>query len=129
MTPDWLRRVPPCSRTGTSPISLMFARYPAVRVSPLKKSTKRGSHFAPQSWSISATLNALPDWAKQYNLNSVIVTGNERAAPADEEIEIRALARLVDVVEVEAPIAALERRLGRFPFLLPARDFVLGHEK
>ena len=36
-----------------------------VRVSPPKKSTKRGSHFAPHRLSISATLNALPDCAKQ----------------------------------------------------------------
>jgi hypothetical protein len=51
--------------TGTSPISLIEPRNSGVRVSPLKKSTKRGSHFASHRLSISATLYALPDWAKQ----------------------------------------------------------------
>ena len=63
--PTAQRRLPPCSSTGTSPISLILPRYSGVRVSPLKKSTKRGSHFAPHRFSISATLNALPDCAKQ----------------------------------------------------------------
>ena len=48
-------RTVPCSSTGTSPISLI-ARYSGVRVSPPKKSTKRGSQRAPQSCSVSAAL-------------------------------------------------------------------------
>src|SRR5687768_16346387 len=45
----------------------------------------------------------------------MVIARHERPALADEEVEIRALARLVDVVEVKAPIAALERGLGCFP--------------
>src|SRR5687768_6760561 len=59
----------------------------------------------------------------------MVIARHEWAALADEEIEIRALARLVDVVEVKAPVAALERRLRRLPFLPPARDLLLGHEE
>ena len=54
MTPDWVSFVSPNSSTGASPISLTVARYSGERVSPLKKSTKRGSQSAPHRFSIRA---------------------------------------------------------------------------
>src|ERR1043165_1733412 len=117
-------RPPSNSSTGASPISFTFFRYSGVRVSPLKKSTKRGVHLAPQRFSISATLKQLPDCAKQYSLYSVVVTGHERAALADEEVEVGALVGLQHVVEVQAPVAAWQRWLGLPPLLFPlGKDF------
>jgi hypothetical protein len=55
ITPDWASRRRACSSTGTSPNGLI-RRYASVRVSPLKKSTNRGSQSAPHRQSISAAL-------------------------------------------------------------------------
>src|SRR6185295_2084636 len=73
MTPDWHTIAPRCSSIGTSPITLT-ARYAGVRVSPLKKSTNRGSQSAPANCSASAGLYAFPDWAKQWSTYSAIST-------------------------------------------------------
>src|SRR6185503_18676301 len=61
--------------------------------------------------------------------SSVIVARHERAALADEEVEIRALVRLQDVVVIEAPVAALERWLRRLPPGLALLQFGIRHEK
>ena len=53
--PTATTRRPRCSSTGTSPITFS-ARYAGVRVSPPKKSTKRGAQSAPASASSSAGL-------------------------------------------------------------------------
>src|SRR3954451_1591653 len=60
---------------------------------------------------------------------SVIVARHERTALADEEVEIRALVRLQDVVVVEAPVAALERGLGRAPPGTPLVQLTLVDEQ
>src|SRR5262245_65775386 len=49
----------------------------------------------------------------------VIVARNEGAAFPDQEVEVRALIGLEDVVVVEAPVASLERGLGRAPLGTP----------
>jgi len=41
---------------------------------------------------------------------SVVVAGDEGAALADEKIEVGPFARLQHVVEVQLPVAAIERR-------------------
>src|SRR5437764_14158711 len=47
--------------------------------------------------------------------SSVIVARDEGAALADEKVEIGAVARLQHVIDVELPVTALERGLGRLP--------------
>jgi len=42
----------------------------------------------------------------------VVVARHEVTALPREEVEIRALVRLQHVIEVQAPVAALKRRLG-----------------
>src|SRR6476659_4834479 len=59
----------------------------------------------------------------------VVVPWNERTALADEEVEVGALVGLLYVVEIKAPIAALERRLGRLPFRLSLLQFGVGNEE
>src|SRR3954469_7612304 len=61
--------------------------------------------------------------------SSVIVARHEGAAFPDEEVEVRALVRLQDVVVVEAPVAALERGLGRAPRGTPLRQLRLVDEQ
>src|SRR5438874_11229810 len=45
----------------------------------------------------------------------VVVARDEGAALADEKVEIGAVARLQHVIDVELPVTALERGLGRLP--------------
>src|SRR5207244_12973588 len=58
---------------------------------------------------------------------SVVITRHERAALADQEIQIRAFVRLQHVVEVKAPVAALERRFGRLPFFPALGELLVGY--
>ncbi|MGD5588108.1 hypothetical protein QUT57_22650, partial [Xanthomonas citri pv. citri] len=47
MTPDWVRTVSPSTSTGASAMTFS-ARYASLRLPPLKKSTKIGSHSMSQ---------------------------------------------------------------------------------
>src|SRR4026207_577444 len=61
--------------------------------------------------------------------SSVIVARHERAAFPDEEVEIRALMGLEDVVEVKLPVSAIERRRRWLPLRLPVLKFRIGNEE
>src|SRR5689334_13374891 len=61
--------------------------------------------------------------------SSVIVARHERAAFPDEEVEVRALVGLEDVVVVEPPVAALERGPGRLPPGFALLQFGIRHMK
>src|SRR3954471_5780098 len=60
---------------------------------------------------------------------SVVIARHERAALADQEVEVGALVGLLHMVEVELPVAARQMGLRLFPALLPARELLLGHEQ
>src|SRR5439155_14229661 len=53
---------------------------------------------------------------------SVVITRDEGAALADQEVEVGAVVGLQHVVEVKAPVAARERRRGFLPRFLSARE-------
>src|SRR5258705_5969360 len=46
---------------------------------------------------------------------SVIVARHEGAALSGEEVQVRAFVRLQHVIEIQPPVAALQRRLRRAP--------------
>src|SRR5688572_33480365 len=50
-----------------------------------------------------------------FSYSLMIIARHEGAALADQEVEIRALVGLEHMIEVELPVAAIERRLGRLP--------------
>src|SRR5438105_5421507 len=58
---------------------------------------------------------------------SMIVARHGTAAAAHQEIEIRAFARLVDVLHVELDVAARRVRLRRLPFRAPPRELRGGY--
>src|SRR4051812_48161722 len=59
----------------------------------------------------------------------VVIPGHERPAFTDEEVEVGALVRLFHMVEVKAPVAARQRRLGLLPFRLAFLQFLVGNEQ
>src|SRR5712691_5853355 len=59
----------------------------------------------------------------------VVVARHEVAALSREEIEVRAFVRLQHVIEIQAPVAARERRLGLFPFPAPLRELIVRYEQ
>src|SRR5258706_7187995 len=65
----------------------------------------------------------------QRCLKLMIIPWHESAALACEEIEVHAFVRLQHVVEIQPPVAALQRRLGLFPFSAPLRELVLPHDE
>src|SRR5688572_33329643 len=58
--------------------------------------------------------------------SSVVVARDEGAALADEEIEVGALVRLQHVVEIQLPVAAIQRRGRRLPRRFSAGQDFLG---
>src|SRR5213596_559430 len=72
----------------------------------------------------------LPEsWLGTVGTALVVVARHEVAALAGEEVEIRALVRLQHVIEIQAPVAALKRRLGLLPFPSPLRELVVRYEQ
>src|SRR3989475_7842477 len=72
----------------------------------------------------------LPEsWLGTVGTALVVVARHEVAALSHEKIEIRALIRLQHVIEVQAPVAALQGGLGFFPFSAPLRELVLRHQE
>src|SRR2546425_11713657 len=72
----------------------------------------------------------LPEsWLGTVGTALVVVPRHEVAAFPHEEVEIRALVRLQHVIEIQAPVAALERRLGLLPFPAPLRELLPRHEQ
>src|SRR5882762_10674446 len=72
----------------------------------------------------------LPEsWVGTVGAALVVVARHEGAALAGEEVEVRAFVRLQHVIEIQAPVAARERRLGRFPFPAPLRELLLRNEE
>src|SRR5882762_6870562 len=72
----------------------------------------------------------LPEsWLGTVGTALVVVARHEGAALAHEKVEIGAFVRLQHVIEIEAPVAACQRRLGLFPFPAPLREFLLRHEQ
>src|SRR5882672_1025066 len=72
----------------------------------------------------------LPEsWLGTVRTALVVVARHEGAALAHEKVEIGAFVRLQHVIEIEAPVAACQRRLGLFPFPAPLREFLLRHEQ
>src|SRR5437773_2689836 len=66
---------------------------------------------------IALASGELPEsWLGTVGTALVVVARHEVAALPREEIEVGALVRLQHVIEIQAPVAALERRLGLFPF-------------
>src|SRR2546426_8858467 len=59
----------------------------------------------------------------------MIVARHEGAALADEKIEVGAFARLQHVIEVQLPVAALERRRGQLPVLSSLEENVFRHQE
>src|SRR3954468_12435175 len=60
---------------------------------------------------------------------SVVVPRDKRAALADEEVEVRAFVGLLDVVEVQAPVAALERGFRLLPGFFSLGKGFFGDQK
>src|SRR5947209_9051902 len=72
----------------------------------------------------------LPEsWLGTVGTTLVVVARHEGAALAHEKVEVRALVRLQHVIEVQAPVAARERRFGLLPFPAPLRELVLRHQE
>src|SRR5881396_396405 len=72
----------------------------------------------------------LPEsWLGTVGTALVVVARHEGAALAHEKVEIRAFVRLQHVIEIKAPVAARERRLGLFPFSAPLRELLLRNEE
>src|SRR5205085_8935639 len=59
----------------------------------------------------------------------VVVARHERAALADQEVEVGAVARLQHMVDVELPVAALEWRFGRLPTGAALLQLTLAHQE
>ena len=59
----------------------------------------------------------------------MVVPRHERAALADQEIEVGAIACLQHMVDVKLLVAALERRLGRLPARAARGEFALAHQE
>src|SRR5439155_22372230 len=71
----------------------------------------------------------LPEsWLGTVGTALVVVARHEGAALAHEKVEIRAFVRLQHVIEIKAPVAARERRLGLFRFSVPLRELLLRSE-
>src|SRR5882762_10106999 len=61
---------------------------------------------------------------------ALVVVPRHGVAPFPHwEVEIRALVRLQNVIEIQAPVAARERRLGLSPFPAPLRQLLLRYEE
>src|SRR5712691_11367318 len=72
----------------------------------------------------------LPEsWLGTVGTALVVVARHEGAALAHEKVEIRAFVRLQHVIEVQAPVAARERRLGLLPLPAPLRELILRYEE
>src|SRR5467141_266456 len=72
----------------------------------------------------------LPEsWVGTVGAALVVVARHEGAALAGEEVEVRAFVRLQHVIEVQAPVAALEGRLRRLPFFPTGRKLLLRDEQ
>src|SRR5207245_4922875 len=72
----------------------------------------------------------LPEsWLRTVGTALVVVARHEGAALAGEKVEIRAFVRLQHVIEIEAPVAALQGRLRFFPFSAPLRELVVRYEQ
>src|SRR2546426_11223170 len=77
----------------------------------------------------SATGELSESWLGTVGTALVVVARHEGAALAHEKVEVRALVRLQHMIEVQAPVAALKRRLGLFPFSAPLRELILRHQE
>src|SRR3989441_7353384 len=79
---------------------------------------------------IALASGELPEsWLGTVGTPLVVVARHEVAAFPHEEVEIRALVRLQHVIEIQAPVAARERRLGLLPLPAPLRELILGHQE
>src|SRR2546427_11606526 len=79
---------------------------------------------------IALASGELPEsWLGTVGTTLVVVARHEGAALAHEKVEVRALVRLQHVIEVQAPVAARERRFGLLPFPAPLRELVLRHQE
>src|SRR2546426_9692325 len=79
---------------------------------------------------IALASGELPEsWLGTVGRPLVVVARHEVAAFPHEEVELRALVRLQHVIEIQAPVAARERRLGLLPFPAPLRELVLRHQE
>src|SRR5205085_1516067 len=65
-------------------------------------------------------------WIDRYLL---VVARDERAAFADQKVEIGAVACLQHLVDVKLPVAALERRLRRLPARTARGELALAHQE
>src|SRR4051794_21236596 len=61
--------------------------------------------------------------------SSVVVTRYEGSALADEEIKVSALVGLLHMVEIEAPVAALEWWFGLLPILFSTGKFFVRDQQ
>src|SRR2546425_8682711 len=79
---------------------------------------------------IALASGELPEsWLGTVGTALVVVPRHEAAAFPHEEVEVRALVRLQHVIEIQAPVAALKRRLGLLPFPAPLRELLPRHEQ
>src|SRR5262245_40706444 len=87
----------------------------AARTFSLGTSVPAGSSTRAMTTSSSAWRRMVRSAACSIACSSVIVAGDEGSALPDQEVEVRALIGLENVVVVEAPVASLEGGLGRAP--------------
>src|SRR3989475_225184 len=85
--------------------------------------------FGSEAAIASATGELPESWLGTVGTPLVVVARHEGAALAHEKVEVRALVRLQHVIEVQAPVAARERRLGLFPFPAPLRELIVRYEE